>query len=202
MTAAEIKCRSAFEALLSESHGATGRDDDGNVVDADRLGSWLGAMGYLSLIDQVGKCLRWTNRAHAGQSSFEAILQQHGVDPVDAAALYALRNAIAHSYGLANENTKRPDLQHFFTLNAWGGSPLVEPPTTPWNGDPHHAAGRETTVSLQALGNLGGLLTLDLQETWARTRNSSSRRGSRPPRCGGATSFITLRGVSHFVLGS
>jgi hypothetical protein len=166
-----VRVRSSLEALLTDAHRATGRDDEGDVIDAGRLGTWLGAMGYLALIDQVGKTVRWTDRAGVGRTDFEAILSQAGVSAADAAALYALRNAMVHSYGLANEHARRPELQHFFQLNIWGGSPLVEHPARPWSGDPNDVADQTTTVSLEAVGNLGEVLVLDLAESFGRHRN-------------------------------
>ncbi|MEY2397801.1 MAG: hypothetical protein QOJ00_975 [Actinomycetota bacterium] len=172
-----FEARSALEALLTDAHRATGRDDDGNVINADHLGTWLGAMGYLALIDQIGKVLRWTDRAEQMGTYFEQILRQHGKTEAEAAALYGLRNAMVHSYGLANTNAKYRDRQHFFTLNVWGGSPLVDLPVTAWDGDPASITEKTTTtVSLQAVGNLGETLVLDLQESFLRDNSCVTLR--------------------------
>lgn len=172
--------RSSLEALLTDAHRVTGRDDNGDVVDEGLLGTWLGAMGYLSLIDQAGKAVRWSTRPAVADSPFEAILVQHGVPASEAAALYGLRNAMVHSYGLANENHNRPECQHFFRLEVWGGAPRVVFPDTPWNGDPADVNGHETTVSLQAVGNLGEVLVLDLAESWLRDRDLQLANGLSP----------------------
>lgn len=172
--------RSSLEALLTDAHAASGRNDEGDVVDPSALGSWLAAMGYLSLIDQIGKTLRWTDRPQSGPTTFESILIQHGLARDDAAALYALRNAMVHSYGLANENRTRPELQRFFRLEVWGGAPMVEHPATPWRGDPNDVGGQVTTVSLEAVGNLGEVVVLDLCESHLTQANVGLRVGLSP----------------------
>ncbi len=169
----QVQVRSALEALLSDAHRATGRDDEGDVIDEPHLGTWLGVMGYLALIDQIGKVLKWTTKPEDYASGFEQILQQHGKTESEAAALYGFRNAMVHSYGLANVNKGIPNRQHYFRLNVWGGSPLVDFPHTPWDGDPTNV-GEDvtTTVSLQAVGNLGETLVLDLQESYLNDSSS------------------------------
>lgn len=66
----------------------------------------------------------------------------------------------------ASHIPRRPELHRVFHLEPWGGSPLVTKPGTPWRGGPNDATGQETTVLLQALGNLADTLVLDLAETW------------------------------------
>lgn len=172
-----VQVKSALEALLTDAHRVTGRDDDGNVLNEEHLGTWLGVMGYLALVDQIGKVLKWTSRPDCSGAKFEQILQQHGKTEAEAAALYGFRNAMVHSYGLANENRDKPKRQHYFRLNVWGGSPLVDFPRRPWDGDPTNV-GEDvtTTVSLQAVGNLGETLVLDLQESYLNDNTSVTLR--------------------------
>ena len=171
-----VQAKSALDSLIVDAHRVTGRNDDGDVVDEEHLGTWLGAMGYLALIDQLGKVLRWSDRnVGPWTSPFEQILEQHGKSRAEAAALYALRNAMAHNYGLANRNANRPECQHYFQLRVLGGETLVKLPSSAWDGTPDGVSAESTTVvSLQAIGNLGEELLLGLQETYLRDPSSLS----------------------------
>ena len=48
-----VQYKSSLIALLTDARGATGRDlDTGSVVSPDHTRSWLGATGYLILLDR------------------------------------------------------------------------------------------------------------------------------------------------------
>ena len=98
----------------------------------------------------------------------------------DAAALYALRNALLHSYALSNRNSSRPDLRRTFSLEAFGPMVIVEHPAMDWTGDPNEVTNQITTVSLQHLRNLADNLVFALQETWATTKKLAIVNGKTP----------------------
>ena len=169
--------RSALTSLLTEANEATGRTDDGEVFDESRIGNLLGAVGYLALIDQAGKVIRWTDQPDPDAATgFERLLIQHGITAEDAAALYALRCALVHSYGLSNRppartgEARRELLTRTFHLEAIGAGVLVTHPDTPWDGDPNDVGRQETIVSLDRLGHLADELVLHLQETRLTTK--------------------------------
>ena len=105
--------RSSLEALLRDARGAAGRDPlTGVTVHPDQSRSWLAAIGYLSLVDQVSKLLEIPVGDTDRRTAFERLLVWHG-DVLDdeAAALYALRCAFVHSYGLLNDPRDMADLK-------------------------------------------------------------------------------------------
>lgn len=119
--------RSSLEALLRDTRSVVGRDPlTGELMDSDHSRTWLGALGYLALIDQLASALQVPSAGH-GARPFESLLIWDGcVDHDEAAALYALRCAFAHNYGLLNESRsgneeRRRTLRHRFTLTASRG---------------------------------------------------------------------------------
>jgi hypothetical protein len=113
VTVKGIKFRSSLEALLRDARGAAGRDlENGRIVHPDMSRSWLAAIGYLSLVDQMSKLLDIPvdlgNPDVKAATSFERLLIWDGEVLADeAAALYALRCATVHSYGLLNDSRGR-----------------------------------------------------------------------------------------------
>jgi hypothetical protein len=136
--------RSSLEALLRDARGATGRDlGDGSVKHADHSRSFLGAMGYLALVDQMSKAIdpgapRRAGPLQGGNAFETLLLRVTNVTPDEAAALYALRCSFVHQYGLLNDGHQRRrknessdekvkrekrivSLRHMFQLGADGG---------------------------------------------------------------------------------
>ena len=124
----------------------------GTIEVPDQSRSWLAAIGYLALLDQVSKLLDVPSAAGPKATSFEHLLAWKAqLTPDEAAAVYALRCAFVHSYGLLHdprdrrqgsnkprrtmsavqrrkhdENTARNrQLLHMFELGA-GGHAIVE----------------------------------------------------------------------------
>jgi hypothetical protein len=63
----------SFEALLTDSRAVTGRDRHGEIVDDNHLVTWLGAVGYVCFIDQVGKVFDF-GMIRKGTNTFEKAL--------------------------------------------------------------------------------------------------------------------------------
>lgn len=146
---------SSFAAALREARAATGRrPDDGEMDDPEHAGSWLGAIGYLALTDQVGSTFRAPGTTRGSGNIVDALRDFTPVSAEDIDAVYALRNAFAHDFALVNLNSKKPSLRRHFEVNAQTGMPLVVHPTTAWDGDfrnrTHH---NRTRVNLWALGD-------------------------------------------------
>jgi len=127
------------------------------VRDEESTGHWLGAVGYMILLDQVGKCFKPVRRLRSTlPNTIEVCLGYWASDQVsheERCALYALRNALAHDYSLFNWNS-RAQYQHLFTLDRHP-TRLVAPAAREWSGDLADRSPECTTVvSLRAFGDL------------------------------------------------
>jgi hypothetical protein len=119
---------------------------------------WLGASGFLIAIEQLGKTIqdRGTNAQRGGSEiSFRAALIDFapGLEDPTAGALYALRCALVHSFGLTNPSSDA-DKQHVFALTRSG--PPVRFPETDWDGSIEGTGSLEMTtiVNIEALRDL------------------------------------------------
>ena len=151
---------SCFVAARRDARLTAGRDaDTGAIVSEPSTGCWLGAIGYLLLLDQLGTAVQ--PRLGPGVASPAADVPSimkalewfaPSVTPKGRKVLYALRCALAHDYSLFNKHGKDPELQHEFALHRGTGR-LIQLPTTSWSGS-YTAIGREPTyVSLRLLGD-------------------------------------------------
>lgn len=104
---------SSFVALVRDAREASGRDlITGHLDDVDKAGSWLGALGWLCLFDQIGQTVsasapKGGKPLRAG-ARFKACLADfgNGVSKSDCNYLWLLRNSLGHSYSLQAENGK------------------------------------------------------------------------------------------------
>jgi hypothetical protein len=163
--------RSGFVAALRDAREDSGRGPDtGAIMDESRTGHWLGAVGYLILLDQIGKCFAPAGTTASHESEQRSILRSLAnwaphIAHDEACAIYALRNALSHDYSLFNRNTNNPKFQHLFTLDRSTGS-VVRLPGRPWPGDyAHPAEDCRTTVSLRELGNLVEAIVTAVRES-------------------------------------
>lgn len=150
-----IQVTSGFWACLSDARTGTGRDAEGRIVDGRRSTSWLGNVGYLVLLDQIGSCFKGRTQAVVQGNAIEKALSYFtGLDQAHKRAIYALRCALAHDYSLINKNPNQADLQHHFTLTGGSGR-LVVFPTQAWDGDIHNQTQHnQTVVDVVEIGNL------------------------------------------------
>lgn len=153
-----IQYQSSFYALLREARWAADRNVDTGVLDAKSDSSrWLGAAAYLMLLDQIGKSFKPVGpEVGAGNDVVRACKSFTAVPEPEAMALYALRNAFAHSYGLFNPNNSVDALRHAFNLSTQMNDPLVRLPTTTWSGDFNQAVppSEVTRVNIRKLGDM------------------------------------------------
>jgi hypothetical protein len=129
--------KSSLVALLADARGAAQRDQTtGDVLPGSESMSWLGAVGYLILLDQIGKCFKpVTNPATDAEPIIRALRNFSSVqDHLTLQALYALRNALAHDYALFNANANDPARRRAFNFCVGIAGPVVQLPTTPWGG--------------------------------------------------------------------
>jgi hypothetical protein len=147
---------SSFVGLIRDARESTGRDPGtGEVKDPRRCGNWLGALGYMVLLDQIGRCFKPKNAPTVSGNRFVRALVYFSNLPRPAIdALYALRCSFAHDYSLYNQH-KDSSLQHRFWLVANDRDPVVTAPQRPWNGDLNNAGSLViTTVNTWAFGDL------------------------------------------------
>jgi uncharacterized protein (DUF433 family) len=167
-----VRVRSSFEAAFTDA--------------ANAHGSWIGAIGDLVFLDQVGTALTRTDVNAQDPSSIERALGRFSdLEAKERAAIYALRNALAHDFSLVNNPSgNRPrdaDLRHAFNLELDGASPLIVLPDRPWDGNPSTV--NVTHVNLARLAELtagvrqrifecyaNGVLTLALSPEETRRR--------------------------------
>lgn len=152
---------SGFCGGLKDARKVTGRNiengtkDDSNAF--GHLGSWLGTIGYLSLLDQIGSCFKKLNgpTVDPNKSGIIKALKNFSLlsdDEID--AVYALRNSFAHDYSLQNIG-KRPGLTHHFNVDNSDTNPAIILPRQSWDGlITNKTEDNLTYINLQGLGDI------------------------------------------------
>jgi hypothetical protein len=160
-----VKITSCFIAALRDARKTTCRqiNNGGNLPDVNH-GSWLGAIGYMVLLDQIGGCLKPKNRQSKYTNEFKKALDyfESGLNDDEINALYALRCSFAHNYSLINvdEHFKEADkskdkLTHCFHVGVGKPCKIVELPQKRWERDFKKISDDEITyINLEALGDL------------------------------------------------
>jgi hypothetical protein len=170
---------SSYHAALRDARATTGRNlDTGAVEHPQHVATWLGAIGYLAFLDQVGTALmRKRPGREAKGNSFERCLRDFAPPSLsarDRQALYALRCSLAHDYSLFNLGRGRSasNLRFRFALHADTGGPLVTHARRRWTGDfvgPQRQS-TETRVNLLHLGKLAEACHHNIQHGWSTGR--------------------------------
>lgn len=149
----------SFTAVLRDARGITKRNPDNGQpepkAEHGHIGSWLGALGYLVLLDHIGTCFKRKGREELppkSSSLVKALTYFSQLENEKIQGIYALRCAFAHEYGLSNFNSD-PLLQHHFVVTAGSGE-LIKFPLVAWNRDFANAGQHETTFDLWELGEL------------------------------------------------
>lgn len=153
---------SALIAGIRDARKFTGRNlETGQIeiYDNNVNGCWLGAIGYLILLDQIGKCFKPSTVSFNFPANSTSILRTlkyfTSLSDSERYIIYALRCSLAHEYGLYNINKKEPALTHHFVLRANSITPLIEVPENQWDGAISTKSPKNcTTVNLLALGDL------------------------------------------------
>lgn len=154
---------SSLVAVLRDAREITGRDlENGKRMESPphgRLDSWLGASGYLTLLDQIGKCYRPKNKEKIRNSNniYKALKYFTHLKEDEIKSIYALRCAFSHDYSLFNIGRKGANdkLTQHFTVTGEGYTRLISLPKKQWNGK-HLDKSLEnfTTINLPLLGDL------------------------------------------------
>jgi hypothetical protein len=110
---------SSFWMAVGNAREATGRDlGTGAVKDEPSTGSWIGAIGYMVLLDQIGTSLKPSTVPRVtDQAIICALKHWTSLDDDSIEALYALRNALAHDYSLFNQNKANDKRRRLFALD-------------------------------------------------------------------------------------
>lgn len=149
---------STFNAALRDARVVCGRDvNAGAPLGATPTALWAGTLVYFALLDQIGDTLRPVGgRLIKRESSIERALRffSPATTKRQRQALYGLRNAFAHEFGLINVNLSRPEYTHAFAVDDSVGGSLIRWPARRWDGDLGTLKGRNrTVVSLPAFGD-------------------------------------------------
>lgn len=147
---------SSLWLALNEARALTGRNlTTGQVEDPEGSRSWLGALGYLCLLDQLGTAVKRPSLTPGGKKNGleRALLAFTDLDGDHRDATVALRNAFAHDYSLINQDKHgKPGRHHRFQLSPDPG-PFLQLPPQRWSGTWADLDGGDTLVSLRGLGD-------------------------------------------------
>jgi hypothetical protein len=162
---------SGFVAARNDARVATGRDGNGNKIPGGYQGSWLGAVGYMSLLDQIGSCFKPKARSSvSGNTIFKALSYFSQLTSDQINAIYALRCAFSHDFSLYNINVRDPYLTHRFQVRQGSTGDFIVLPKTRWDGNYENMTpDNGTIINLELLG--------DLVEDICRNLESMARNG-------------------------
>lgn len=148
---------SSLIGAIRDAREATGRNlKTGEKIIGKPHGSWLGALGYFTVLDQVGTCFKEKKAPVDKLRGVTAALTRFSnLEETVVDALYALRCSFAHDFSLFNFNKKKASLCHRFTLVADPAYPLIVLPETCWDGDSYDDRPAVfTLVNLLAFGDV------------------------------------------------
>jgi len=152
--------KSPYFGALIDARKATGRDiHSGEKIIAEGHGSWLGALGYMALVDHVGGIVRKKRIIDSSKNDFlEALGSFTNLNEKERKILYALRCSFAHNYHLYNNRIKDKDkLHHFRVTSGLDGQSLIIHPKKQWSGRHGKRFKNDlntTTVNIEIFGDL------------------------------------------------
>jgi hypothetical protein len=147
---------SGFAAALTDARIVTGRDKLGKKIDRTKHGCWLGVVGYMALLDQIGTCFKPKQKSHEnGNSIRKALKYFSNLSDDEIEGLYALRCCFAHDFSLHNVNKERQSRTHRFRVGIGTSTHIVMVPSVRWDGDYESKSLDDlTAVNLEAFGDL------------------------------------------------
>ncbi len=158
---------SCLNAALHDARRVTGRNTVTGVPEShhdDLAGCWLGATGYLILLDMVGTVFRPVGaEALSGHSIGRALRRFYPtLKEEEREAIYALRCSLVHDFSLVNdahyvkdERLKRLRRHHFYLEDLAVPEFLVEFPENAWNGEMTKMSRRNATrINIRSLGDV------------------------------------------------
>lgn len=148
--------KSPYMAALIDARKVTSRNiRTGKKLNRDH-GCWLGALGYMALVDHVGGIIKLKNKSNSDNDFISALKQFTNLNEKERKALYALRCSFAHNYHLYNNNTKDENKIHHFTVTSGSKSDsLIIFPQEKWDGDHETKISRnKTIINFELFGDL------------------------------------------------
>ena len=151
--------KSSYMAVLIEARSSTKRNKrTGKKIKGDH-GSWLGALGYMVLLDLIGSIFsdktKKNNKIKSNSTFIKTLKYFTNLSDDVIYALYSLRCSFAHNFTLFNKNNQNPNLQHHFKVVSDSKSKLVILPKFKWDGIHKNKNGdNKTIVNLELLGDL------------------------------------------------
>ncbi len=135
-----FEMKSPYIAALIDSRITTCRNKRSGKKLNKGHGSWIGSLGYMALLDHVGKIIKPKNKTNKENNSFLNSLRNFsslGEDEIY--ALYSLRCSFAHDYSLFNipkEHDPKKELKyHRFRVTQGDSGKLIVFPKNKWSGD-------------------------------------------------------------------
>lgn len=148
---------SSFNVALYEIRRITKRDNlTGKRNSSYENCSWLGAIGYMSLLDMIGACFKPKNKTVAEDRDFVRALKYFSENLTEdkMLALYALRCAFIHDFSLCNLHSNEK-LRHIFIIRIGNNDNVVELPTIPWDGKyDNKNKDNQTIVYIEKFGDI------------------------------------------------
>ncbi|MEA3476079.1 MAG: hypothetical protein U9R23_06555 [Candidatus Cloacimonadota bacterium] len=150
---------SSFNMALYEIRRVTKRDElTGQRNFSYENNSWLGAIGYMSLLDMIGACFKPQDTTTIDENrDFVRALKYFSEDLTEdeMLALYALRCALTHDFSLCNYNPNNPKLSHIFILRIGNNDKVVKLPTTSWDGSyDNRTEDNQTIIDIEIFGDI------------------------------------------------
>ncbi|MFC4080904.1 hypothetical protein [Amycolatopsis samaneae] len=157
---------SCLIAVLRDARQATGRNLNTGEVEpeeVERVGCWLGAVGYMTMFDLVGSVFKPAHAIELAGQPFIRTLQYFApeIGEVERDALYSLRCSFVHDFSLVNvpatgsQQARERRTHHFMLNDADETGPIVKLPPQRWDGDLNHVRLLNATwVNLRSLGDL------------------------------------------------
>ena len=153
---------SGFCGALKDARKMTGRNINTGAKDGTNnfghLGSWLGTVGYLILLDQVGNCFKLKNGPIIENSKsgiIKALKNFSILNDNQINVIYALRNSFTHDFSLQNVNKSKPELTHNFSVYHSENDALINLPSEQWGGElTSKSFQNNTKINLEELGDL------------------------------------------------
>ena len=176
---------SCLTAALTDARKVTGRALKTGIVNWKLMmeggdpGSWLGAIGYMAIIEQIGTCYFPKSATRSlpdpNTNAFKRALYYFTNLPREHInALYSLRCSFVHNYTLLNRESDRGGKwinTYVFLLSGDEISPLIEHPPHPgWDGNLNGLtkSSHETKINLRKLGDTAESIFILLCEMFSK----------------------------------
>lgn len=151
--------KSPYFAALIDAREVTGRDIfSGKKINEKAHGCWLGALGYMALVDHIGGLIRKKRVSRDNNDFLSALKSFTNLNEKERKVLYALRCSFAHNYHLYNNEAKdKSKIHHFMVTSGLENNQLITFPKTQWSG--LHGArykkdSNKTTVNIELFADL------------------------------------------------